>query len=420
VKALQLISSGGYYGAENMLLNLIGHSPQTISENLLSVFYNRHTPNIELYERAIQMGVTAKTVPCGGRIDWQGVRAIRQVIRAHRIQIIHTHGYKADLYGYLAARREGKPVVATCHNWLDGGAKLAVYNFLDRIVLRRFNAIGAVSDAVAQKLISFGVQRERITVIPNGIDIRAFDSAMFADAIRAPGEQVLGIVGRLDLQKGFAYLLEAVATLRKSFSGLRLLIVGEGPDRGKIEELISRHGLSDHVTMAGQQTDMPRIYNSIDIFVLPSLNEGLPMTLLEAMATCKPVVATRVGAVPKVVTDGVTGLLVDPGDATGLTHALAQLLSDPDQCRNLGRNARAEVERHYTAATMVEKYHEMYARVLDDPGVAQPQAQASRRFSQISEDQNPISRESTARPTASRGRRDRFTRTNANSNPGEG
>jgi glycosyltransferase involved in cell wall biosynthesis len=370
VRVLQLISSGGYYGAENMLLSLIGNSPQTMSENLLAVFYNRHTPNLELYERAIARGVTAKTVHCGGRFDWQGVRAIRQIVRAHRIEVIHTHGYKADLYGYLAARLQRKPVVATCHNWLAGGTKLALYNFLDRIVLRRFDAIGAVSEVIAEKLVSFGVQSERINVIANGIDAGAFDSAesTAGDSTRPPGERVLGIVGRLDLQKGFEYLLTAVAALRSSFPELRLLIVGEGPDRGKIEELVSRQGLADHVTMAGRQTDMPKIYGSFDIFVLPSLNEGLPMTLLEAMAAGKAIIATRVGAVPKVVTDGVTGLLVDPGNVTSLTHAISQLLCDPGRCRLLGRNARTHVESHYTTAVMVQKYHEMYARVLHSGG----------------------------------------------------
>ncbi|HXW13692.1 MAG TPA: glycosyltransferase family 4 protein [Terriglobia bacterium] len=366
MKVLQLISSGGYYGAENMLLNLIGSSPQTISENLLAVFYNRHAPNLELYERAIARGVTAKTVHCGGRFDWRGVQAIRQIVRAHRIDVVHTHGYKADLYGYLAARREGRPVVATCHNWLAGGTKLAFYNFLDRIVLRRFDALGAVSDVIAEKLVSFGVQRERIRVIANGIDIRAFASASAAtpDPTRAPGEHILGIIGRLDLQKGFEYLLRAVANLRSSFPGLSLLIVGEGPDRGKIEELVSHHGLTGHVMMTGRQTDMPKIYNSFDIFVLPSLNEGLPMTLLEAMAAGKAIIATRVGAVPQVVTDGVTGLLVEPGDVTSLKGAISQLLYDPDRCRQLGRNAQAHVMEHYSAAAMAQKYHEMYAQVL--------------------------------------------------------
>jgi glycosyltransferase involved in cell wall biosynthesis len=363
---MQLISSGGYYGAESMLLNLTGNSPETLSENLLAVFYNRHTPNVELFHRAVDRGVNAKLIPCDGRFDWQGVRDIRRLVRAHDIEILHTHGYKADLYGLIAARYERKPIVATCHNWLAGSSKLAIFNLLDRIALRHFDAIGAVSETIVDQLVAFGVPRERVNVIANGIDVGAFDiePPPRVCATNGPKDQVLGMIGRLDLQKGFKYLLGAVTALRNSFPRLRLLIAGEGPDRGKIEGLISQHGLNSVVTMAGSQTDMASVYKSIDIFVLPSLNEGLPMTLLEAMAAGKAIIATRVGAVPQVITDQVTGLLVEPADAASLAQAISQLLSHPDLCRQLAHRARACVERDYTAAGMVQKYGELYTEVL--------------------------------------------------------
>jgi glycosyltransferase involved in cell wall biosynthesis len=310
-------------------------------------------------------------IPYQGRIDRQGFREIRRLVREH--DIIHTHGYKADIYGYGAARLEGKPTVATCHNWLAGGAMLAAYNFLDRIVLKRFDAVSAVSQTIAERLLSLGVRRERLTVIPNGIDAHAFAAAASAGRPKAQArnELVIGIVARLDLQKGFACLLNAVATLRASFPGVRLLIVGDGPDRARIEELVIRQNLSGVVTLAGQQNDMPGVYAAIDIFVLPSLNEGLPMTLLEAMAASKPIVVTRVGAVPSVITDGETGLLVEPADGAGLTKALAQLLDSPELRRRLGEKARAHVEQYYTAAAMSRKYLAMYRDVLTRRGSSQ-------------------------------------------------
>jgi glycosyltransferase involved in cell wall biosynthesis len=161
---------------------------------------------------------------------------------------------------------------------------------------------------------------------------------------------------------------------------LRLLIVGEGPDRHKIEALVRQLGLSSVVTLAGQQEDMPSVYRTIDIFALPSLNEGLPMTLLEAMAASRPIIATRVGAVPKVIADGITGLLVDPADESSLANAMSQLLSDPDLCRRLGQRAREHVERHYTAATMVERYRELYTGAMIRRGdKTQPSSTAAAR-----------------------------------------
>jgi len=366
MRVLQLISSGGYYGAENMLLNLVSHDAQAISDNLLAVFDNRHQPNHDLYHRALEKGVNAELISCQGRADRRAVREIQRLVRARGIDLMHTHGYKADIYGYLAARSEDTPLVATCHNWLAGGAALAAYNFLDRMALKRFDAVCAVSPAIAQELVSLGLHRERVTVIPNGIDVTAFDATPIARHEPAQGEarQVVGIVARLDLQKGFDYLLRAVASLRGSFPALRLLIVGEGPDREAIEQMVRRYDLGEVVTMAGQQTDMPAAYASMDIFVLPSLNEGLPMTLLEAMAAGKPIIATRVGAIATVIADQETGLLIAPADGAGLTHALRQLLADSGLRRRLGRNGRAKVAQNFTAGAMVQKYRDVYKQVL--------------------------------------------------------
>jgi glycosyltransferase involved in cell wall biosynthesis len=175
---------------------------------------------------------------------------------------------------------------------------------------------------------------------------------------------MIGVVARLDWQKGFESLLAAVRQLSGRFAGLKVVIIGEGPDRQAIEQTIERHGLRDAVLLAGQQSNMPGVYAAIDIFVLPSLNEGLPMTVLEAMAASRPVIATRVGAIPKVVEDGKTGLLINPGDTAGLRDAMARLLSDAELCRRMVAQAHEWVARHYTADAMARQYRVMYEEVL--------------------------------------------------------
>ena len=372
VNVLQLISSGGYYGAENMLLNLCASQEQAGCRNSLLLFYNVHVPNVEFYERARGRGLSVRMVHCKARADWRAVRQIEEYIREDEIDLVHTHGYKADLYGYLAAWRLGKPVVATCHNWVGGTAALGIYNRLDRMVLKKFNALAAVSDTVTERLRDLGVAAEKIKTIANGIDVQAFERARPLAVVQGESGPTIGIVARLDLQKGFEYLLRAVIDLRKTFGGLNLVIVGEGPDRPKIERMIERFGLQANVFLAGQQTDMPGAYAAMDIFVLPSLNEGLPMTILEAMAACKPVVATRVGAVPRVIKHGENGLLVDPGDSNGLRDAVATLLSDPERCRRMGVQAHEWVKRNFTSQGMALKYREMYDEVLGRPALAVP------------------------------------------------
>ncbi|HLK08256.1 MAG TPA: glycosyltransferase family 4 protein [Candidatus Angelobacter sp.] len=376
VKVLQLISSGGYYGAENMLLNLCASQQKAGCENSLMLFYNVHAPNVEFYERARRRGLSVRMVHCQGRADWRAVRQIEECIQEDGIELLHTHGYKADLYGYVAARRSGKPIVATCHNWVGGTAALGIYNHLDRMALKRFHGLAAVSDSVAQRLINSGVAVKKIRTIANGIDVEAFGRARPLPVFDFDGNKVVSMVARLDLQKGFEYLLRAARELCGAFPGLKIVIVGEGPDRQAIESMIQRFGLQSSVILAGQHSDMPGIYAAMDVFVLPSLNEGLPMTILEAMAASRPVIATRVGAIPTVIKDGETGLLVDPGDVNGLRDALARLLADSDLCRRIGSAGHDWVSRNYTSEAMALKYRQMYDEVLGTPAIATVPARA--------------------------------------------
>ncbi|HZE80789.1 MAG TPA: glycosyltransferase family 4 protein [Candidatus Polarisedimenticolia bacterium] len=376
VKVLQLISSGGYYGAENMLLNLCASQQKAGCQNSLLIFYNVHAPNVEFYERARRRGLSVRMVHCQGRADWRAVRQIEEYIQEDEIDLLHTHGYKADLYGYVAARRSHKPIVATCHNWVGGTAALGIYNHLDRLALKRFNALAAVSDSVVQRLIDSGVSPRKIKNIANGIDVEPFERARTLPALAFDGRKVVGMVARLDLQKGFEYLLRAVRELCVAFRELKVVIVGEGSDRKAIEDMIQQYGLQSNVVLAGQQSDMPGVYAAMDIFVLPSLNEGLPMTILEAMAASKPVIATRVGAIPSLIKDGDTGLLIGPRDADGLRDAIASLLSDSELCGRLGAAGHDWVSRHYTSEVMALKYCQMYEEVLGLPSIVTVPARA--------------------------------------------
>ena len=352
-----------------MLLNLCASQEKAGCQNSLLLFYNVHTPNVEFYERARRHGISVRMVHCKGRADWRAVRQIEEYIREDAIDVVHTHGYKADLYGFLAAWRSDKPIVATCHNWVGGTTALGIYNHLDRMALKRFAALAAVSDEVAQRLLDSGVPSGKIKTIANGIDVQAFEHGQPLPELCATGSKVIGMVARLDLQKGFKYLLRAVRELCNSFDGLKVVIVGEGPDRAAIERMIEEFGLQSNVLLAGQQSDMPGVYAAMDIFVLPSLNEGLPMTILEAMAASRPVVATRVGAIPKVIDDGENGLLVDPRNVDGLRNAIASLLSDSERCRCMGEKAHDWVSRNYTSEAMALKYRQLYDEVLGRPSL---------------------------------------------------
>lgn len=366
MKVLHLISSGGYYGAESMVVNLANALSKQHCLSIIGVFYNEHKPHTEIAEAARVQGLQVEPIYCGGRADWNTVRAIRNYIESHKIDIIHTHGYKADFYGYAAGKRLGTPLIATSHNWTGCTAALRLFAFLDHLILKHFHKVVAVSDTVAASLLRFGAHQDKVKTIDNGVDLAAFEAASptLAKEIEK-GERVLvGTVGRLVFEKGFHYYLRAAQEILREFPDTLFVLVGEGPDRKRLEEMARELEINHNLIFTGERNDMPGVYASLDIFVLPSLLEGMPITVLEAMASKKAVVATRVGAVPKVVVQGKTGLLVEPRDTEGLRSAIARLLAEPELRKKLGENGHSRVRQHFSSEIMARRYLDLYQGVL--------------------------------------------------------
>ncbi len=393
MKILQLISSEGKYGAETMLLCLARSLAPIGYESVVGVFRNSHCPHTEIAEAAKLEGLKVEIIPCDGKVDRSAVDAIRRCLRIHSVDLVHTHGYKANLYGYWAARGTGVPLVATYHlDWPDRGLALRLYHLLDRLVVRRFSKIAAVSEAVARSLRRSGIPSARITTIDNGIDLSPFAQARptLREEMPQRPKMLIGLVGRLTSQKGCEYFLRAAQKVLVGFPEALFVLVGEGPDRIKLEALAQELNIRERVIFAGHREDMPGVYSSLDVLVLPSINEGLPMTLIEAMAAARPVVATPVGAVPKLVVPERTGLLANPRDPENLAAAIGRLISDPDLRRRLGADGQAWVMRRFSAGAMARKYVEIYqeaaAKLIDGsfshatapPQRAQPVEERSR------------------------------------------
>lgn len=363
---LFLISSEGYYGVENMLVTLVRYLLNQGCHCVLSVFRNSHCPHTEIAEQARLRGLAVEIVPCRGKWDWAAVRRIQNLLVKHNVDILHCHGYKADLYGHTAALMKRVGLVATSHNWTGKSLNMRAYAALDRLVLSRFDEVVVVSDAVGATLRRWGVAATKLSTIPNGVDVKKFYQAapVLRKEIGAESRPLVGFVGRLVAEKGGAFLIRAAQQVVALHPSTRFILVGAGPARQEWEELANQLGITEHVVFGGVREDMPAVYRSLDMLVLPSLLEALPMCLLEAMASGKPVIATRVGAVPKLVNSEVTGLLLDPGDVDGLAAAILRLFSDPQLASRLGENGRAHVARHYSAEAMARSYIAKYERVL--------------------------------------------------------
>ena len=307
----------------------------------------------------VARGLTVRAPRATGKVDPAMLARLVWWLRREGVQLIHTHLSTASLLGSWAARLAGIPAVATVHG------------LNSRVCFTWARAIIAVSNAVRQHLVAQGMPPERITVVHNGVDLRTLSRPDEGGALRSrwglpEGAPVLIAVGRLAPAKGHRDLLEAVAMLvsEPRWDELRLLVVGTGTLLSALQREAARQGVDDRVIFCGFQRDVLPFLQAADIFVLPSIQEGLSLAALEAMALSKPVVACRVGGTPEVVVDGETGLLVAPGQPAELAKALENLLADPGEARAMGAAGRWRVQEAFDVEQTVTKIEAIYRGLI--------------------------------------------------------
>lgn len=350
-----------------MLVNLGSALNKLGCRCVVGVFCDSRFQHTEVGDRAKAQGLTVELVACAGRFDVGAVRHIRQLIAAYNVDVLHTHGYKADLYGYVSRWSTRVALVATCHNWPSRALSMRAYAFLDRLALRKFDRVVAISDALLETLHRSGVEAGKVKMISNGIDIDRFRDAQptLRDELALCERALVGFVGRLVPDKGGEILLRAAQQVLRVKPDTEFVFVGDGPTRSSWELLARELGISDQVVFAGVRGDMPGVYSSFQMVVLPSLCEAMPMCVLEAMAAGKPVVATRVGAIPKVVDPGQTGLLVEPGDVNGLSAAIVKILEDRELARQMGSNGSVRAAKLFSSDAMARQYEDLYRQAMD-------------------------------------------------------
>ena len=287
---------------------------------------------------------------------------MRRLLQDLRPDILHTHLYHPNLYGRLAALGLGIPVVAAVHNsYTRVKFHRRLWNFLlgwasDRVLVG--------SAQVWQDVRHYdGVPASRLLLLPYGIRLAELDTAWSREEARQALQVsgfVLGAVGRLEEQKGHVYLLAALPEVQSEIPEATLVLVGEGRLRQDLERQVRELGLSDPVRFLGTRRDLPEIYRALDLFVQPSLWEGLPLALLQAMGAGLPVVATRVSGFREVIEDGVNGRLVEPGDPQALARVLLELYRHPEPRARLASAAPDTIRENYSLEAMLARLEELY------------------------------------------------------------
>lgn len=322
-----------------------------------------------------QAGYTVRSLGRQPGLDRQCVRRLAEFLRTEGVELIHAHQYTPFFYATLARGwKRQPPILFTEHGRFFPDPVNRKRMLLNPLLFGRTDRIVAVGECVRRALVvKDGLPARRVEVVYNGIPIEAYPSDT---TLRSEMRQLLGLtddmlavllVARLDPIKDHATSLAAWERLRGLLPAARLLIVGDGPERERIEGDIARRHLSSSVQMLGTRRDVPRLLAAADVFLLNSLSEGIPLTLLEAMAAGLPAVCTRVGGMPEVVEDGRTGLLVSPQNPTELAAAIERLASQPAERLRMGAAAREAVSLRFNEDLMMARYREIYAAMVCRP-----------------------------------------------------
>ena len=358
-------------GLENGLINLVNHMPVEQYRHAIVCLSGL---NPEFRQRIQRRDVEVLSLDKRPGKDFGAYRRMWRVLRRLRPAIAHTRNLGTVDMQWVAAAAGVPHRVHGEHGWEASDPKGLDPRSLRirrgcRPVIHRYVPM---SQDIARWLEqAVGVAPSRIRQLYSGVDVERFGPLPEpTPAIEGVGSGeanlTLGTIGRLDPVKNQAALLQVVGTVRTRFPGVRLTIVGDGPLRATLEAQAASLGIAAPVAFTGARSDIPELMRSFDLFVLPSVNEGISNTILEAMATSLPVVAGQVGGNPELVADGVTGRLYDPSDPRGLEQAILPYLTDPRLRRRHGRAARERVVQNFSLDAMVSRYSALYDELLAD------------------------------------------------------
>ena len=299
-------------------------------------------------------------------------------MRRENIEIVHSQGGRADFYSRLAARIAKVPVVINTTTMVVEGydvmfLKKLFYVLCDRTTERFVNKYIVVSEGVRHILLKHkDITPEKIIKIYNGIELDQYEPVYEReDKIRTGlgignDECLVGTVGRLVYQKGFEILLRAATNILQSFPKTRFMFIGDGPLKAKLEALGEELGIVEKCMFVGFRDDIRDILFSLDVFVLPSIVEGHPIAILEAMAMAKSIVASDIDGIREQIESGKTGVLVPPGDPQALGEAITQMLKDRKRARELGMEARKQAEEVFDLRRQVALYEQVYKELAKE------------------------------------------------------
>jgi len=370
IKVIFVITGSGVGGAEKMLYHTIkGLNPKRYTAKLCSlkkkgVFASRlEADGLEVYSLNMSDEATL-----AGWFD--SLRALVQLViyfLRERPAVVHSFLFRANIIARIAGYLTGVPVIISSVRVMGGEKQY--HHFIERLTAFMVDHYVAVSDQVKGHIIRRShISDQKISIIYNGVSVKntdAFDKTEFLSRAGLKSDaRIVMTAGRLHRQKGYDHLIHAMPIVQAAFPGVKLLIPGEGEEENNLKKLADSLELTEQVIFMGLRSDVDRLLQCSEVFVLPSRWEGFPNVILEAMAAGKPVVATAVGGIPELVVQGVTGVLVPPQDTPALADAIKGLLSDEKRALAMGAAGRQRVQQCFSMDAMISKTEALYQELL--------------------------------------------------------
>ncbi|OQY57612.1 MAG: glycosyltransferase [Desulfobacteraceae bacterium 4572_88] len=365
---LQFICPTGLHGAEMWILALARNlDPEKINCHL-AVTLESEDQNIEVYNRFLKLGLPGHKLEMQGRFDPKGLRKLCKLIQRENIDLIHTHGYKSDILGLIAAKITGIKTVSTPHGFENvNDFKLRMFIRLGCLMLRFFDKVAPLSEELESDMCRIGVSPEKVQMIMNGVDLdeaeaerNSQEPPLFDD----PGEKRISYVGQMIYRKNIDDMIRAFDLLYKDHKNIRLLLIGDGPGRAELEEKAKASDAASKIEFLGYRTDRLKLVKESALFAMTSSLEGIPRCMMEAMAMGTPVAAYNIPGVDKLILHGETGLMAEFGQVEALKAQWEKLLFDEDFSAQMAEAGRQHVLEKFSGARMAVEYERLYQSLM--------------------------------------------------------
>lgn len=364
-KIMQLGTAGPLYGAERWILALSRNlDSDHVHNRIVTINDLGDATPAPLTDAARAIGLDAEEIRAPGRFNFAAVSAVRRMIADYDIDVVHTHGYKADAVALLASRGTQAKVLATPHGWSHSAdVKLRFYEWLDRQMFRFADSVAPLSPDLADTLSPSLEKSGKLELIPNGVDLLEIDAETHINADVAALRQkgpVIGYVGQLIPRKNLPLLLKAFSEWQNRSANL--VLIGEGHSRAALEAEADALGIADRTIFAGWQSDRLAWMRGMDMLVLPSLVEGMPRCVMEAMALRIPVAASDIAGNRDLIRHGHNGQIFSLADSSGLRSCM-EALANAAEISTMAQRARETIEQHHSGATMASRYTDLFGRL---------------------------------------------------------